>query len=70
MKVKAIKKGFDGETLRQVGDEFFFENFTVNEDGTNNLGSWMELLEALPKPKKKQAKKKPVIETIDEDPSE
>tara|TARA_R110000796_G_scaffold214800_1_gene330734 strand:- start:10098 stop:10307 length:210 start_codon:yes stop_codon:yes gene_type:complete len=62
MKVKATKKGFDGETLREEGDVFYFEAFAVKEDGTNNLGSWMESMEDLPKPKKKPVKKKPVID--------
>lgn len=57
MKVKATKMGFDGETLRNQGEEFFFEGFVVNKDGTNNLGSWMEPLEDLPKAKKKAPKK-------------
>jgi hypothetical protein len=57
MKVKATKMGFDGETLRNPGEEFFFEGFKVNEDGTNNLGSWMEALEDLPKAKKRAPKK-------------
>ena len=73
MKVKATKIGFDGETLRQEGDEFFFEGFVVNKDGTNNLGSWMEPLEDLPKAKKKASKKsatKDPVADLEKDDSE
>lgn len=65
MKVKATKKGFYGTALRQIGDEFYFEEFEQNDDGINNLGSWMKPLEDLPKVKKKQVKKKPVIDEPD-----
>lgn len=47
MKVKAIKKGFDGE-IRNEGDIFDFEG---------KLGSWMEAIE---EPKKRGSKKKKV----------
>lgn len=73
MKVKAVKMGFDGETLRNPGEEFFFEAFVVNEDGTNNLGSWMEALEDLPKAKKRAPKKaltKDPIADLEKDESE
>ena len=54
MEVKATKRGFDGIRLRgQMAhnddyepEVFDFANFRINEDGTNNLGSWMELTEA------------------------
>jgi len=73
MKVKATKMGFDGETLRNQGDVFFFEGFVVNKDGTNNLGSWMEPLEDLPKAKKKAPKKsaaKDAVVDVEKDESE
>lgn len=59
MKVKAIAKGFDGK-IREVGEVFEFK-------GTEEqVGSWMEVLEA---PKKKAAKK-PAPKKKEEKPSE
>ena len=48
MKVRAKAKGFDGK-IRNIGEEFEFEG---TED---QVGSWMEVLEA---PKKKRTRKK------------
>lgn len=49
MEVRAIKRGFDGRKLRcndnETPEVFDFEGFRINEDGSNNLGSWMELTE-------------------------
>lgn len=60
MKVIAKKKGFAIDQLRIEGEEFDFP-VVVNEDGTNNLGSWMEPteegqkeLDKLSKPKRKK----------------
>lgn len=54
MEVKATKRGFDGLRLRGIlshnddyePEVFDFTGFRINEDGSNNLGSWMELTEA------------------------
>ncbi len=53
MEVKATRRGFDGLVLRglmahtenYVPEVFDFAGFRINEDGSNNLGSWMELTE-------------------------
>lgn len=45
MKVRALKKGYDGKQLREKGDVFDYEG---------KLGSWMEPLEKAPKEKKEQ----------------
>lgn len=54
MEVKATRRGFDGLRLRgilahnddYVPEVFDFAGFRINEDGSNNLGSWMELTKA------------------------
>lgn len=54
MEVQATRRGFDGLRLRgllahndnYVPEVFDFTGFRINEDGTNNLGSWMELTKA------------------------
>lgn len=56
MKVKAIKKGYDGDRLREEGEVFFFEGYKKNEDGSDNLGSWMEPVEEAKPAKSKPAK--------------
>ena len=49
MEVKAKQRGFDGSVLRspradeEIYEVFDFDGFKINEDGSNNLGSWMEL---------------------------
>jgi hypothetical protein len=44
MKVTANRLGFDNIKLRQPGETFDF-NVVVNKDGSNNLGSWMDISE-------------------------
>lgn len=52
MKVIANKKGFDG-VVRLEGEEFDFE-YKLNEDGTDNIGSWFDLTEEAEKEVNKQ----------------
>ena len=54
-KVKAIKRGFDGFVVREVGEEFEFEG---------EIGSWMESLED----DKKAAAKSKDVKPADEKP--
>lgn len=73
IRVRAIERGFFGDQLRQVGQEFVLRTYTVRDPKTKKprvitaeqqfSAAWMERVDGTPKT---PAPTSPIVDTIDE----